>query len=209
MAFCAGGTRHLKLTEVCDSKVGRVSDGGYIELSNDGRFPCRTDGLYLSNSEDNLKKYALPSKVAGAGKLLLIPLESPVFSLSRSGGTTVILSDGSGRIIDRVAVDQEREGACSYCRLGTSAQWAYMVPTPGEKNAASITTLKKPVFSAAAGYYPDEFEVTISAGENAVIHFTTDGSTPTADSPVYESPVRVMDRSDEPALRRSRQDILS
>ena len=207
IAFCAGGTRHLKLTEVCDAKVGRVSDGGYIEILNEGSLPCRTQGLYLSDNEENLKKYPLPAKVIGAGKLILIPLETPVFSLSRSGGTRVILSDAGGRIIDMVVADKVRSGAYSYCRTGGNG-WEYMRPTPGEPNAASAAVLMKPSFSKDPGFYDSECNVEITAGNGAVIHYTTDGSQPTADSPVYSGPIRVYDRSDEPNVRISRQDIV-
>ena len=208
VAFCAGGVTYLRLNEVCDSKVGRVSDGGYIELLNTGSLPCRTGGLYLSNSEENPKKYPLPDSIAGAGKLLLIPLDKDVFSLSKSGGTVVILSDGSGRVIDRVEVDKPREGLYAYCRTGDSGEWSYMHPTPGEENSASAAIIPNPGFSQPAGFYADEFDLTITAGEGAEIHYTTDGTTPTVDSPVYKKPIRVKDRSDEPNKRRSLQNIV-
>ena len=199
---------HLRLTEVCDSKVGRVSDGGYIELLNTGSLPCRTGGLYLSNSEEDLKQYALPDSVAAAGKLLLIPLDRDVFSLAKSGGTVVILSDGSGRIIDRVDVDKPRDGLYAYCRIGGEGEWNYMIPTPGEENSPSAAIIPSPSFSKPAGYYADEFDLTITADDGAVIHYTTDGTTPTADSPVYKKPIRVKDRSSEPNMRRSLQNIV-
>ena len=199
---------HLRLTEVCDSKVGRVSDGGYIELLNTGSLPCRTGGLYLSNSEEDLKKYALPDSVAAAGKLLLIPLDRDVFSLAKSGGTVVILSDGSGRIIDRVDVDKPRDGLYAYCRIGGEGEWNYMLPTPGEENSPSAAIIPSPSFSKPAGYYAEEFDLTITADDGAVIHYTTDGTTPTADSPVYKKPIRVKDRSSEPNMRRSLQNIV-
>lgn len=208
VAFCAGGVTYLRLNEVCDSKVGRVSDGGYIELLNTGSLPCRTGGLYLSNSEENPKKYPLPDSIAGAGKLLLIPLDKDVFSLSKSGGTVVILSDGSGRVIDRVEVDKPREGLYAYCRTGDSGEWSYMHPTPGEENSASVAIIPNPGFSQPAGFYADEFDLTITAGKGAEIHYTTDGTTPTVDSPVYKKPIRVKDRSDEPNKRRSLQNIV-
>ena len=208
VAFCAGGVTYLRLNEVCDSKVGRVSDGGYIELLNTGSLPCRTGGLYLSNSEENPKKYPLPDSIAGAGKLLLIPLDKDVFSLSKSGGTVVILSDGSGRVIDRVEVDKPREGLYAYCRTGDSGEWSYMHPTPGEENSASAAIIPNPGFSQPAGFYADEVDLTITAGKGAEIHYTTDGTTPTVDSPVYKKPIRVKDRSDEPNKRRSLQNIV-
>ena len=208
IAFCAGGVTNFRLTEVCDSKVGRVSDGGYIELLNTGSFPCRTGGLYLSNSEENLKKYELPDSVAGAGKLLLVPLDHDVFSLAKSGGTVVILSDGSGRIIDRVEVDQPRDGLYSYCRIGGNGEWSYMLPTPGEENSPSAFLIPEPEFSLPAGYYTDEFDLKITAADGAEIHYTVDGTTPTADSPVYKKPIHVTDRSSEPNRFRSLQNIV-
>ena len=208
MAFCASGVRHLKFNEVCDAKVGRVSDGGYIELFNEASLPCRTRGLFLSNEEDNLKKYALPDNLAGAGELLLIPLNKEVFTLSKSGGSVVILSDGTGRIIDRVVADKPRDGSYSYCRVDNTDSWNYMHPTPGENNAASAAIVQKPVFSVEAGYYADEFDLTLTAEEGTEIHYTTDGTLPTKDSPVYDKPIRVTDRSSQPNTRRSLQNIV-
>ena len=208
MAFCSGGVTHLKLNEICDSKVGRVSDGGYIELLNEGSFPCRTGGLYLSSDEENLKKYPLPDSMAGAGELLLIPLEKDVFTLSQSGGTVVVLSDGSGRVIDRIVADKPREGSYSFCRIEDGDEWSYMHPTPGEINAASATILQKPSFSAEPGFYEGGFELTLTAEKGAEIYYTVDGSLPTKESPVYTKPIRVTDRSDEPNLRRSLQRIV-
>ena len=207
-AFCADGVMKLRLNEICDSKVGRVSDGGYIELLNTGSFPCRTRGLYLSNSEEKLRKYPLPDSLVPAGKLLLVPLDSDVFSLGKTGGTVVILSDGSGRIIDKVTVDKPREGSYSYCLTDSEGEWLYMHPTPGKQNAASAAVIQNPSFSQPAGYYADEFDLGITAAEGAVIHYTTDGSTPTAGSPVYQKPIRVRDRSDEPNKRISLQNIV-
>ncbi len=208
IAFCAEGVTNLRLTEVCDSKVGRVSDGGYIELRNTGGFPCRTKGLYLSNSEEKLKKYALPDSLAQAGDLLLIPLDNDVFSLGKTGGTVVILSDEGGRIIDKVTVDKPREGSYSFCRVNDTGEWRYMNPTPGKENAPSSAILQKPVFSVSAGYYDSEFDLRITSEDGAAIYYTTDGTTPTSDAKVYKKPIRVKDRSSEPNKRRSLQNIV-
>lgn len=44
-------------------------------------------------------------------------------------------------------------------------------------------------FSSAGGFYPEPFTLTLSAGEGMQIHFTTDGSVPTAASPLYCGPL--------------------
>lgn len=49
-----------------------------------------------------------------------------------------------------------------------------------------------PVFSPAGGSYTGQQSVTITCEtEGAVIHYTTDGTEPTADSPVYSGPIPV------------------
>ena len=50
-----------------------------------------------------------------------------------------------------------------------------------------------PVFSPAAGTYTGSVTVTLNdATSGATIHYTTDGTTPTAASPVYSAPISVM-----------------
>ena len=57
---------------------------------------------------------------------------------------------------------------------------------------------KEPELSAVSGFYTDEFDLSMSVKGNYTIHYTLDGSVPTADSPVYEAPIHVYDRSEEP-----------
>lgn len=48
-----------------------------------------------------------------------------------------------------------------------------------------------PVFSVSSGTFNDEFELTITAGENAEIYYTTDGSYPSNDSVKYTEPITI------------------
>ncbi len=55
-----------------------------------------------------------------------------------------------------------------------------------------IVTVETPTFNPEAGSYKAFQSVTINcATENATIHYTVDGSEPTADSPVYGEPITV------------------
>ena len=59
-------------------------------------------------------------------------------------------------------------------------------------NAAAATNVAKPTFSPAAGRYTEAQTVTIScATEGVAIYYTTDGSTPTASSTRYTSPITI------------------
>lgn len=52
-----------------------------------------------------------------------------------------------------------------------------------------------PILSHISGYYADSFVLTIKAPKNSTIYYTTDGSTPTTDSPVYQEGILIQDRS--------------
>jgi len=55
-----------------------------------------------------------------------------------------------------------------------------------------------PKLSANSGFYDDEFELKISVKGNYRVYYTLDGCEPDEESNLYESPIRVYDRSDEP-----------
>lgn len=54
-------------------------------------------------------------------------------------------------------------------------------------------------FSASGGFYPHAFTLELSADDGLAIHYTTDGSSPTPASPLYERPLEL-----SPALYSSR-----
>ena len=57
-----------------------------------------------------------------------------------------------------------------------------------------LPTVATPVIDPESGEYVNMVEVSITcATEGAVIHYTTDGSTPTATSPVYTQPLQIVD----------------
>ena len=55
-----------------------------------------------------------------------------------------------------------------------------------------------PVPSRPGGYYADTFVLELSAPKNGKIHYTTDGSIPTAESAVYQEGICLQDRSRKP-----------
>lgn len=56
-----------------------------------------------------------------------------------------------------------------------------------------------PVISKPSGFYTQSFTVSLSSrGHNETIHYTLDGSIPTIDSPVYNEPIVITDRANDP-----------
>ena len=77
--------------------------------------------------------------------------------------------------------------------------------------AASLTEWNKalaptePSFSPEGGSYAEAQKVSITAEENAQIRYTTDGSAPTQDSPLYTGPIPVAVSYTHLAWKRGRQ----
>ncbi len=64
-------------------------------------------------------------------------------------------------------------------------------PAPVAAPAPAPEPTAAPTLSPAAGTYPSAQQVTIDGPAGAAIHYTTDGSAPTAASPVYTGPIPV------------------
>ncbi len=72
------------------------------------------------------------------------------------------------------------------------------VAEPEARAAGETAEPALPDFSERGGFYTEPIALTITAGDSgARIHYTLDGSEPTAESPIYTAPIPIKDRSDE------------
>ena len=94
-----------------------------------------------------------------------------------------MLSSFSGVQLSRMTGPEPAEFLFSYCLLYTSPAAAN--PAVGLKGPAPT-----PVFSAPSGYLEGGGKISITC-PGATIRYTTDGSTPTASSPVYQGDIAV------------------
>lgn len=62
--------------------------------------------------------------------------------------------------------------------------------------------------SVWGGYYEAPFTLTLSTGGNGKIYYTTDGSLPTIDSTLYQGGIPIEDRSQEPNIYNSIQNVV-
>lgn len=84
---------------------------------------------------------------------------------------------------------------------GKFGEWVRTMLTQPSNNLTVITPenmnniVTMPTFNPRAGAYTGSFNVTISCEEGATIHYTTDGSTPTKNSPTYSQPIPVSENT--------------
>jgi len=122
------------------------------------------------------------------------------FSLSASG-EPLQLTNPEGAVVDFVPA-QALPTDVSFGRAPADQEtWLYFDnPTPGAPNGPTgyTTLLNPPGFSVDAGLYSAAFPLEITSSEEGVtIRYTTDGSTPTETSPLYQETLVVAERAGE------------
>jgi len=181
----------------------------WIELYNSGGGNVNLTGYFLSDDPNKLQKWEIPpiTDITPGGRKMIFCSNRdlvhpgtgqmhPSFKLRQSNGEWFILSDAVGGIIDSVhlfsgktQINNSRgrtsDGAATWSLFGT--------PTP---NAANMNPFDgyatKPIMSLAPGNYTAAQNVTLSSPDpNVTIHYTTNGSTPSALSQVYAAPIPV------------------
>ncbi len=182
----------------------------WIELWNRGSRAVNLLGWSLTNDPEAPGKWVFPALTLAPGQYLVIfasgKNRAPT-AAGAGGHTNFRLNAGGGylglfnadlprRPVHAWAPDYPEQRADVAYGLTPAGQPAYLtVPTPGRANAVSsaVTNLvAAPVASVQSGFFDAPFEVALSTSTpEAVIRYTTDGSTPTDQSPAYTGPLRV------------------
>ena len=179
--------------------------GDFVEIYNSSSQVWDLSGWGLSDNIGWPRKWTFPQGTSispgeykvilldGSGNSANVSRPRASFSLSRTGGEMMTLSDATGRVLDRMYLP-EIPTDVSYGRsLGASGFFYYDAPTPGAANGAGFYGYsEKPVFETASGLYKGEIQVVISVPEGTTVRYTTDGAIPTIDnSQIYTGPLTV------------------
>ncbi len=152
----------IMITEFMAKNVSYAPDenGEYVdwvELYNSSSYTISLQGYSLSDSEDNPRKWTFPNISIGAGQYLVVycsgyDRRDPAgnlhtnFRLSTEK-ESVLLSDSSGYMIDRVDYDLLKADQ-SFSRLSDGTWVTSRAPTPGMANTASSAALISGQFAA-------------------------------------------------------------
>ena len=212
---CSVWAQQVKFNEIQTSNSKTQIDPDFykfkdwIELYNPGSASVNLGGYFITDDKDEPRKWQIPSgkSIPAKGFILLYCDGEDVsgqamhtnFRLS-SEGDKLYLYSSTMLLVDTVSVGQV-ETDYTYGRMvdGTGAWAALSKPTPNGANVS--TTVKgmapKPVFSKVGGFYNANQDITLSTSiPGAVIRYTTDGSEPTASSPIYTGKITAIKRSE-------------
>lgn len=115
------------------------------------------------------------------------------FKLNASGGETIFLiSSDQTTIIDSLQLPAIKTDE-SYLKQPDGANTAYLnlTPTPGASNNTVSPYLSEPLISLKSGRYNGSQTISITADSGASIYYTTDGSTPTTNSAIYNGAITI------------------
>lgn len=199
-----------------DNLSAHAGPGGsnldWVELWNPHDEAVNLDGFGLSDDPAVPGRWRFPAVAMQPGGFLVVyasddgAVPAPVagelrvdFGL-RSGGETLVLSDGFGREVDRVILpsldpDQSMgrvpDGGATWHRYGKAGV------TPGRANGEVTegVVVAPPEFSIDGGFHEGAVTVTLATREpGGTVRYTTDGSVPAEGSAAYGGPLR-MDRT--------------
>lgn len=206
--------RYPKNKDVIVSEVAAVNTSGptasdkqrydYIELHNPTDKPVSLNGYRLSDKQDPSQWLALPDITlepgayqviycADAGKYNAQTKEIFLKLGLNRYGEHIYLTDSQGVVVDSFQSGRlEDTYSCGRVSDTDPTVYFFTTMTPGQANptAGLKGPSPTPVFSVSTGYVSSGTQVSIDC-PGAVIRYTTDGSTPTADSPVYNGPLTV------------------
>lgn len=180
--------------------------GDWVELYNPTDQAVSLKGYSLSDEPSGENACTLPDVTVKAGAYVLI---HAVEEETKSEDTPARLGNGSairvnfklnGRCYVGLFKDGKRLDSLRIPRLpqnvtkgrlpGKKGIFYFETPTPGKANQGGADTVTAtPAFSQKAGAYNGVSALTVSLSSDGTVHYTTDGSKPTLQSPVYSTPL--------------------
>lgn len=212
-AHSARGT-HILINEVVADNLSTLKDengvyADWIELYNPTNQAINLKGYYLSDTKEELTKWAFPDvSIDGGGYLIVFcdgSLEEGTLHVNfliNADKETIYLSDENETVIDSIRLENQ-QCDISYGRMYGNTNETGFLPysTPLASNPAYFTKNKEPEadwgevhFSLEGGRYDENIKVELSCDvEGAAILYTLDGSEPDIHSYVYSKPIEITD----------------
>lgn len=207
----------ISINEVCpENTFYKAPDGelySWIEICNSSTSTVDMSGWGLSDDpEDPMKCTLAAGTVLKAGQKTVIFCSPNHAQIDITGEKNIlILSDKKGNEQDKI-VFGKTEPDTSYGQFPDgSGNYFNMECTPYKSNVSPNEKIEviQPEFSHESGFYNNDFMLSIKVPEGTKVYYTLDGSEPTTDSKLYNSNIRVFDKSDSPNVWSARTDISS
>ena len=201
----------LYLNEICAANQSVLIDSNddtpdWIEIYNAGSQTVNLENYYLSDAENNIRKWSFPSVTIAPEEYLLVLASGDdyydgteihsSFKLAASG-EKVTFSAPDGQIIQQIFTPPLASDI-SYARSADGSYFYAAVPTPGAANDtdSQIFRTPAPLFDREAAPFAAPFLLTLHCpSENCQIFYTLDGSNPGEDGILYTAPLSLSENT--------------
>ena len=181
----------------------------WIEIQNRSAQTLDLSGYGLSDNAANPAKWRFPPETTidpGEHKIIMASgtLERDAdakkkylhvnYQLSNAKGELLTLWDARDQLLDRMVIPTQHRSA-SYGRGQDGRLGYFQEPTPAAANAALYRGYAAPAsLSLQSGFYDGAQTISLALTDDAaggVIHYTLDGSEPSANDAAYQSPISI------------------
>jgi hypothetical protein len=176
-------------------------DSDWIEVYNTTNEIIFLLGYFLSDDDDNRLRWAFPDTIIQPKQHLLVFASGKNRSVAgkelhtnfsiKASGEPILISHFGGVVHRIPPIRLETNTSYGLKTDGTAPFVVFFEPTPGASNnqasiAASVT------FSKPGGIYQNTFALSIYCDQDqALIYYTTDGTSPTTNSHLYANPLQL------------------
>jgi len=181
---------------------------GWVELLNRSGETVDLSRYGLSDNPKSPRKYQLPSGAAIApGELLVVRMTggkgsqklpgkgniSANFKARRTGELSLVLSDPAGRILDRLPLGRQYSGVAYGREAGQGGFFYFGAASPGKADGARryYGKAENVTSNNSGGVMCDPVLVELYAPPGVTVRYTTDCTSPTAESTEYVGPLAV------------------
>ena len=168
------------------------------------------NGWYLTDKPNNTTKWQFPGSFIISGNSVGIIYCSGLdeinggvahsnFKITQTKFNEVfVLSDASGNVVDSISVVPAQKSHSRGRDINGGSTWSvFTTATPNANNTgAMLEYAPMPTFSQTSGYYSGPFDLTLTSTDpNALIYYTTDGSSPDNTANLYTAPFNISSTS--------------
>jgi hypothetical protein len=207
----------LQINEAVSANRSTLADedgqqNDWIELYNNSSATLNLEGYSLTDRADEPRKWLFSATELSARNFLVVfasgkdRTEGELhtnFGLSHQRDTLYLFNPQNELVSQWLPACLPVNYSAGALPDGASNRVVFAEPSPGQPNSAAsvVETDVRPDklrFSQASGFYSEDITLTIDKLQpNNEIHYTLDGSVPTADSPLYTGGLFLQNRSSE------------
>lgn len=198
----------LHINEACSSNQNIIEDefgetSDWIEIYNSSSVAINLEGYFLSDNENNLKKWQFPATsvapndfllIFASGEDLLAIHPHTNFKLSKSG-EVISISNPSGELIDQLIIPAlESDQSFGHIPNGSNNLAYFIFPSPesSNDNSSTLERAPSPTLSISENVHPNAINLSINCSlPNCVIRYSLDGSIPDESSEILTENISI------------------